>query len=124
MSADSTISEIAGISTRVSVQSTVTGFILLSAGMDSIVSTIKDVFEDPQIAHRDYLPKLKHSVMGYHTYHKLGFILSKGKSTWRAGPALGEHNEYVFKELLGMTDDEIADALIKGGITTDADLPT
>jgi crotonobetainyl-CoA:carnitine CoA-transferase CaiB-like acyl-CoA transferase len=50
-------------------------------------------------------------------------MLSKTEGTWRAAPALGEHNEYVFKELLGMTDDEIADALIAGGITTDADLP-
>jgi benzylsuccinate CoA-transferase BbsF subunit len=88
-----------------------------------VVSTIKDTFHDPQIKHRGFLPKLKHSVMGYHTYHAHGFKLSKTEGTWRAGPALGEHNEYVFKELLGMTGDEIADALIEGGITTDADLP-
>jgi len=88
-----------------------------------VVSTIKDCFEDPQIRHRGFLRKLKHSVMGYHTYHLHGFKLSKVDGTWRAGPALGEHNEYVFKGLLGMTDDEIADALIEGGITTEADLP-
>jgi benzylsuccinate CoA-transferase BbsF subunit len=88
-----------------------------------LVSNVKDFLNDPQIKHRDFLPKLKHSVMGYHTYHKHGFTLSKTEGTWRAAPALGEHNEYVFKELLGMTDDEIADALIAGGITTDADLP-
>jgi crotonobetainyl-CoA:carnitine CoA-transferase CaiB-like acyl-CoA transferase len=88
-----------------------------------VVANIKDMFYDPQIKHRGFLPKLKHSVMGYHTYHAQGFQLSKTESTWRAGPALGEHNEYVFKGFLGMTDDEIADALIEGGITTDADLP-
>lgn len=88
-----------------------------------IVENIKDNYNDPQLKHRGFLPKLKHSVMGYHTYHKHGFKLSKADGTWFAGPALGEHNEYVFKELLGMTDDEIADVLINGGITTDADLP-
>jgi len=31
---------------------------------------------------------------------------------------LGEHNEYVYKELLGMTDDEIADCIAEGVITT------
>jgi len=38
--------------------------------------------------------------------------------------ALGEHNEYVYKEVLGLSDDEIADLLIDGVITTEADLPT
>jgi benzylsuccinate CoA-transferase BbsF subunit len=69
------------------------------------VSTIKDTFEDPQIKHRGFLHKLKHSVMGHHTYKAHGFKLSKTEGTWRAGPALGEHNEYVLKEVLGMTDD-------------------
>jgi crotonobetainyl-CoA:carnitine CoA-transferase CaiB-like acyl-CoA transferase len=34
-------------------------------------------------------------------------------------PCLGEHNEYVFKELLGMSDDEIAEHIIDGSITTE-----
>lgn len=88
-----------------------------------VVSNIKDTVNDPQIRHRRFLRKLKHSVMDFHTYHSHGFRLSKTEGIWRAGPALGEHNEYVFKELLSMTDDEIADALVDGGITTDADLP-
>ena len=87
------------------------------------VSTIKDVIDDSQVKHRGYLRQLKHSVMGDHTYHTLGFNLSKGHSTWQAGPALGEHNEYVFENMLGMTDEEISEALISGCITTDADLP-
>ncbi|MEJ2738613.1 MAG: CoA transferase [Dehalococcoidia bacterium] len=88
-----------------------------------VLENIEDNYNDSQLKHRDFLPKLKHSVMGYHTYHKHGFKLSEAEGTWYAGPALGEHNEYVLKELLGMTDEEIADALIAGGITTDADLP-
>jgi benzylsuccinate CoA-transferase BbsF subunit len=87
-----------------------------------VVSNSKDVFEDPQMRHRKFFRELPHSVMEPHTYYTHGFKLSKVEGNWRTGPALGEHNEYVFKELLGMTDDEIADALIDGGITTDADL--
>jgi benzylsuccinate CoA-transferase BbsF subunit len=88
-----------------------------------IVSNIKDVFDDPQLKHRGFFHKLKHSIMHEHSYYAAGFKLSKTEGIWRAGPALGEHNEYVLKGLLGMTDDEIANALIEGGITTDADLP-
>jgi benzylsuccinate CoA-transferase BbsF subunit len=87
-----------------------------------VVSTAKDIFEDPQMRHRGFLRELPHTVMEEHTYYTQGFKLSKVEGNWRTGPALGEHNEYVFKELIGMTDDEIADALIDGGITTDADL--
>jgi hypothetical protein len=35
----------------------------------------------------------------------------------------GEHTEYVIGDLLGYTDDAIADFLIDGVITTDDDLP-
>lgn len=41
----------------------------------------------------------------------------------KAAPCLGEDNEHVYKEILGLTDDEIADLLAEGVITTDADLP-
>lgn len=87
-----------------------------------IVSTVEDVFNDPQMRHRGFLRELKHSVMEEHTYYTHGFKLSKVEGNWRTGPLLGEHNEYVFKEFLGMTDDDIAEALIDGGITTEADL--
>ena len=47
------------------------------------------------------------------------FILSKTpRETTRPSPCLGEHNEYVYKKLLGMTDDEIAEHIVDGSITT------
>jgi hypothetical protein len=36
---------------------------------------------------------------------------------------VGQHNEYVFKELIGMSDDEIAEHIIDGSITTQMDAP-
>ncbi len=35
---------------------------------------------------------------------------------WRSGPLLGEDNEYVFKELLGVADDEFAELTASGAI--------
>jgi benzylsuccinate CoA-transferase BbsF subunit len=87
-----------------------------------VVATVQDVHNDTQMRHRRFLRGLKHSVMDEHTYYTHGFKMSKVEGNWKTGPLLGEHNEYVFKEILGMTDDEIAEALIDGGITTDADL--
>lgn len=37
-------------------------------------------------------------------------------------PSLGKDNEYVYKEILGLTDDDISDLLVEGVITNDADL--
>lgn len=41
----------------------------------------------------------------------------------RRPPLISEHNEYVYKELLGFSDDEVADMLVEGVITTEADVP-
>lgn len=88
------------------------------------VLNTEDLILDPQIKYQNYLTPLKHSVVGYHLYRPMGFTLSQTPHQLRLpGPCLGEHNEYVFKEILHMTDDEIADALAEGGITTEADLP-
>jgi crotonobetainyl-CoA:carnitine CoA-transferase CaiB-like acyl-CoA transferase len=42
----------------------------------------------------------------------------------KPAPCVGEHNQYVYKEILGFSEDEIADMLVNGVITTDADAPT
>jgi len=43
------------------------------------------------------------------------FILSKCPCEVKRSPLLGEHNEYALKELLGMSDEEVA-MLIKEGV--------
>ncbi|MFC2068985.1 CaiB/BaiF CoA transferase family protein [Chloroflexota bacterium] len=88
-----------------------------------VVENAKDLAEDPQLQHRGYFRQYRHSVIGTHTYRGPSFKMSKTPDVEFAGPALGEHNEYVLKELLGLSDDEIAEALIDGSITTSADLP-
>jgi benzylsuccinate CoA-transferase BbsF subunit len=96
--------------------------LLQKAGVPAnVVEKPSDIYQDPQIAHRQYFTPLEHSFMGQQKYEAQAcFILSKTpRALDKPSPCIGEHNEYVFKELLKMTDDEVADCLIKGGITTE-----
>ena len=87
----------------------------------NFVEKASDIYRDPQLAHRGYFTTLEHSVMGKQKYEAQAcFILSKTpRDIHMPSPCVGEHNEYVFKELLKMSDDEIAEYLIDGSITTE-----
>ncbi len=96
--------------------------LLQKAGIPAnAVERPSDIYKDPQIAHRKYFTELEHPFMGKQKYEAQAcFIMSKTPRLLdRPSPCLGEHNEYVFKELLKMTDDEIAEAIIDGGVTTE-----
>jgi crotonobetainyl-CoA:carnitine CoA-transferase CaiB-like acyl-CoA transferase len=96
--------------------------ILQKAGVPChIVSRPSDVYNDPQLAARKYFTPLNHPVMGVQKYEPQScFIMSKTpREQYMPSPCVGEHNEYVFKELLHMTDDEIAERIIDGSITTE-----
>jgi benzylsuccinate CoA-transferase BbsF subunit len=98
---------------------------LQSAGVPAgVVQKAEDLFDDPQLEHREHFRFLEHSVIGVHAYHSPAYRLSKTPCDIRKpAPCLGEDNEYVFKEILGLSDEEIADLLIEGVVTTDTDLP-
>ncbi len=96
--------------------------ILQKAGVPShIVSRPSDVYKDPQLAARNYFVPINHAVMGVQKFEPQAcFIMSKTpRELTKPSPLIGEHNEYVFKELLGMADDEIAEHIIDGSITTE-----
>ena len=89
-----------------------------------VVQTCEDLFNDPQLKHREHFRFLEHKVIGRHAYNAPAYRLSKTPcDIKKAGPCLGEDNEYVYKEILGYSDDEIADLLIEGVITTEMDVP-
>jgi benzylsuccinate CoA-transferase BbsF subunit len=93
----------------------------VSAG---VVQTAEDLFNDPQLKHREHFRFLEHGVIGTHAYNAPAYKLSKTPNhIWKAAPCLGEDNEFVYKEILGYTDDEIADLIVEGVITTDSDVP-
>ena len=89
----------------------------------SIVAKSSDLFEDLQLKHRKYFVRLDHPEMGNIAYeYQSSYILSKTpRELTKPSPCLGEHNEMVFKEVLGLTDEEIADYLIEGAITAPGD---
>jgi crotonobetainyl-CoA:carnitine CoA-transferase CaiB-like acyl-CoA transferase len=96
--------------------------VLRKAGVPChIVSRPRDVYEDPQLAERGYWQTLEHPVMGLQKYEpQSSFILSKTpRRIVRPSPCLGEHNGYVFRDLLKLSDDEIAEYLADGSITTE-----
>ncbi len=83
----------------------------------------QDIFQDPQVSHRKAFENLNHSVIGRHAYNTPAFRLSKTPHQLKkAAAALGEDNEWVYKEILGCSDDEIGELLVKGVITTEGDV--
>lgn len=99
-------------------------YMLQAAGVPChTVLTTKELYEDVQLRHRNHYQPLEHAAMGVHNYESLAHRLSKTPFELKPGPCLGQHNEYVFKEIIGLSEDEIADLLIEGVITNDAQLP-
>jgi crotonobetainyl-CoA:carnitine CoA-transferase CaiB-like acyl-CoA transferase len=96
--------------------------ILQKAGIPShIVSRPRDVYGDVQLKSRTYFTLLEHPVMGKQSFEpQSSFILPKTpRRIEKPSPCLGEHNELVFKDLLGITDDEISEYIADGSITTE-----
>ena len=88
------------------------------------VRTCQDLLNDPQLRHRRHFRVLDHPVIGPHSYHAPAYQLSGTPCRLtRAAPCLGQDNQYVYRELLGFSDDDIADMLAEGVITTEYDAP-
>jgi len=82
----------------------------LAAG---ILETGKELMEvDPQLKARRLFWKLNHPEVGEYHSERPPFILSKSPCEVRRAPLLGEHNELVLKEILGMSDEQIVDLVV------------
>jgi benzylsuccinate CoA-transferase BbsF subunit len=88
----------------------------------SVVETGEDLLDkDPQLKYRGTFVELDHpeypevDIPKYRTQQGNHFTLSKYTPQLKRAPLLGEHNEYVFKELLGLPDDEY-ERLLKDGV--------
>ena len=79
-----------------------------------VVQNAKDLHEDAQLKHRGHFWHLEHAEAGRIAYSGLPVRLSKTAYELKPSPLLGEHNEYVLKEFLGMSDEEIAEVIIAG----------
>jgi crotonobetainyl-CoA:carnitine CoA-transferase CaiB-like acyl-CoA transferase len=71
---------------------------------------------DPQIASRQWIRPLTSLDVG--TYNHLGHAFRGIPMAWERGaPTLGQDNEYVFKKILGVSDDEF-ERLVSSGVAT------
>jgi len=83
--------------------------ILQRAGVAAgVVLNAKEVLNDPQLKERNYFVKLTHPQAGTHRYPGFPVKLSRASATFRMpAPCLGEHNEYILGQLLGLSKDKI-----------------
>jgi crotonobetainyl-CoA:carnitine CoA-transferase CaiB-like acyl-CoA transferase len=82
-----------------------------------VVQRSSDLLRDPQLEHRRFFRYLDHPEMGNIPYTGHQFRIRGYDSCPRfPAPLLGQHNEFVMRDILGMTDEEITDALAAGAI--------
>ena len=87
----------------------------LAAG---VVATTEDLFSDPQLQHRGHFGRLEHRIVGPYSFEYPSFRHSQvSRPPQRPGPLLGEHNDYVLKEMLGYTEEEVTQFIIDGVLT-------
>jgi crotonobetainyl-CoA:carnitine CoA-transferase CaiB-like acyl-CoA transferase len=89
---------------------------LQSMGVASgVVQTGADLAEDPQLKHRGFFRSVPNAAGERCTVEGVPYKLSRTPGGMvGAAPEFGSHQTYVLKELLGMSEDEIADCAIAG----------
>lgn len=90
---------------------------LQSAGIAAgVVKNAEDIYNDPQLRHRDLFWPIEHSEMGVFTHLGTSFVLSKTPARpRRPSPRMGEHTEMVCTKILNMPDREFVD-LVQAGV--------
>ncbi|HEX5614651.1 MAG TPA: CoA transferase [Acidimicrobiia bacterium] len=91
---------------------------LQAAGIEAVpVADFGDLHDDPQLAHRDHFVSLTHPYLGPGLYERNGFRIDAAPSRYgRAGPTLGQDNDWVLRDLLGLDDAEIARLVAEGAV--------
>jgi benzylsuccinate CoA-transferase BbsF subunit len=81
--------------------------LLQENGIEGVaVEDMKDLFEDPQLSLYMW-ENFKHPVIEDYVVQKIGFELSEETTKLkRPGHLLGEHNEFVWTELVGLAKEE------------------
>jgi len=90
--------------------------LLQKAGVAAgVVQNAEDLYDDIQLRERDCFWVADHKELGKFTHLGQPSRLSKTPATFfRAAPCLGEHTEYICRELLGMSQEEYDEYLVKG----------
>ncbi len=83
------------------------------------VNTIKEVFDDPQIQHREMEITMPHHISGNGQVSLIGSPIKMTEtpvSYRNAPPTLGQHTDVILEELLGISETERIDLAEKGVI--------
>ena len=81
----------------------------------AVVNTMRDLYDDPQLAAREIWQTFDHTELGPMRYRMVSYQLSETPGRVRsAAPRLGEHTEQVFRDWLGLTAEEYADLSADG----------
>jgi len=82
----------------------------------------RDSYEDPQLNARGFFEEVRHEEAGRHLYPSFQWKMRHTPNSIRRAPAmLGEHNEYVYKTLLGYGDEDYSRLESEGHISLDYD---
>jgi len=73
-----------------------------------VVQSVPDLFSCPQLLHRNQWVKLNHPEFGTYEHEAPPFILSETPAELcRSSALLGEHNDYVFEKIVGLSGPEV-----------------
>jgi benzylsuccinate CoA-transferase BbsF subunit len=69
--------------------------------------------QDPQLRERGLWTETSHPELGTALIEGWGFSFPDGQALSRRAPLLGEHNDYVLQDLIGMSEDEVNQHLVQ-----------
>jgi len=69
----------------------------------------RDIYADPHLKERDAFVKVDHPELGELQFINPPWKFSSIDIRTNRAPLLGEHNDYVLKDLLGFSDEEVED---------------
>jgi crotonobetainyl-CoA:carnitine CoA-transferase CaiB-like acyl-CoA transferase len=89
---------------------------LQAEGIEAVpVADFGDLFDDPQLAHRQHFVKLMHPVLGEGAYERNGFRLSDAPAGYdRPAPVLGQDNEAILCGVLGLSPAKLTELAERG----------
>jgi benzylsuccinate CoA-transferase BbsF subunit len=79
-----------------------------------VVQNSRDLANDPQLGYRKHFKSVKHEEMGTYINADSSFRLSETPGRITPAPCLSEHNYYIYKEILGMSDEEFVSFMEDG----------
>jgi benzylsuccinate CoA-transferase BbsF subunit len=82
-------------------------------GAGRIGTTQDQMDNDPQLKFRNFYQEREHPELGKYHPPRQPCVLSKTPCQIKRAPLIGEHNEYVLKEILGLSDEEIEPLIVE-----------